>query len=146
MQTTRWKSVSSGVCEYVNSLAPRYTYTFCEILVKVMACCLTTPSQYLNQYWLINGEVMLCSLMGNITGDHGNVQDIWSLPVEYVAKLYILNFGNIFQGGMIYNKLHLYFEVFGYWIHLVQSTIFTSLRGVSYNHRLIAKTIVLRCA
>ena len=26
------------------------------------------------------------------------------------------------QGGMIYNKLHLYFEVFGYWIHSVQSS------------------------
>ena len=25
------------------------------------------------------------------------------------------------QGGMIYNKLHLYFEVFGYWIHSAQS-------------------------
>ena len=26
------------------------------------------------------------------------------------------------QGGMIYNRLHLYFEVFGYWIHSAQSS------------------------
>ena len=44
------------------------------------------------------------------------------IPAEYVAKLHTLNYGNIFHWGMIYNKLHLYFEVFGYWIHSAQSS------------------------
>ena len=32
-------------------------------LVQVMSCCLTAPSHYLNQYWLIISNVLWCSLM-----------------------------------------------------------------------------------
>ena len=34
-------------------------------LVQVMACCLKAPSHYLNQYWLINSEVLWHSPEGN---------------------------------------------------------------------------------
>ena len=38
-----------------------------------MACCLTAPSHYLKQYWLIIIEVLRHSFKGNFTG---NMQDI----------------------------------------------------------------------
>ena len=43
-------------------------------LAHVMACCLTAPSHYLNQCWLIIGEVLWHSPEGNFTW---NVQDIY---------------------------------------------------------------------
>ena len=38
-------------------------------LAQVMACCLTTPSHYLNQCWLIISEVLRHSRYGNFTGN-----------------------------------------------------------------------------
>ena len=38
-------------------------------LVQVMACCLTAPSHYLIQYWLITIKVQWCSSEGNFTWD-----------------------------------------------------------------------------
>ena len=43
-------------------------------LAQVMACCLTAPSHYLNQSWLIIMEVLWYSLEGNFIGD---TQDIY---------------------------------------------------------------------
>ena len=43
-------------------------------LAQVTACCLTTPSDYLNQCWLIASEVLWYSPEGNITR---NAQDIY---------------------------------------------------------------------
>ena len=43
-------------------------------LAQVMACCLTAPSRYLNQCWLIISEVLRHSPEGNNTG---NAQDIY---------------------------------------------------------------------
>ena len=47
-------------------------------LVQVMACCLTAPSHYLNQCWLIIREILWHSPEGNFTG---NDQDIY--PYEF---------------------------------------------------------------
>ena len=44
-------------------------------LVRVMACCLTAPSHYLNQCWLIISEVLWHSPEGNFTG---NAPDIYN--------------------------------------------------------------------
>ena len=38
-----------------------------SILAQVMACCLTAPSNYLNRYWLIIGEVLWYSPESNFT-------------------------------------------------------------------------------
>ena len=38
-------------------------------LVQAMACCLTAPSHYLNQCWLIISEAFSYSLEGNFTGN-----------------------------------------------------------------------------
>ena len=43
-------------------------------LAQVMACCLTAPSNYLNQFWLISSEVLWYAPEGNITG---NAQEIY---------------------------------------------------------------------
>ena len=48
-------------------------YKTWSTLTKVMACCLTAPSHYLNQCWLIIIEVLWHSPHGNFTG---NSQDI----------------------------------------------------------------------
>ena len=42
---------------------------FSSTLVQVMACCLTAPSHYLNQCWLIINKVLWCSSEGNFTWD-----------------------------------------------------------------------------
>ena len=46
-------------------------------LAQVMACCLTAPSHYLNQCWLIICEVLWQLSEGNFTG---NAQDIYIYP------------------------------------------------------------------
>ena len=38
-------------------------------LVQVVACCLTVPSHYLNQCWLVITKVQWCSSEGNFTWD-----------------------------------------------------------------------------
>ena len=44
-------------------------------LVQVMACCLTAPSHYLNQCWLIISKIQLQSSDGNFTRDTSVISD-----------------------------------------------------------------------
>ena len=44
-------------------------------LVGVMACCLTAPSHYLNQCWLIISKIQLHSSNGNFTRDTSVIND-----------------------------------------------------------------------
>ena len=56
----------------VNSLWPSDTiwrHGIGSTLVQVMACCLTAPSHYLNQCWLIISKVQWHSSDGNFTRD-----------------------------------------------------------------------------
>ena len=56
----------------VNSLGPSdaiWRQRSGSPLAQVMACCLTAPSHYLNQCWLIINEVEWHSSMGNFTRD-----------------------------------------------------------------------------
>ena len=49
------------VDEYINSLGPSdaiWRWRSWSTLVQVMACCLTAPSHYLDQCWLITSNVM----------------------------------------------------------------------------------------
>ena len=55
---------------YLNSLWPSdaiWRQGSRSTLVQVMACCLTAPSHYLNQCWLIITKVPWCSSEGNFT-------------------------------------------------------------------------------
>ena len=61
------------VTNFVNSLRPSdaiWQYRSESTLTQVMACCLTAPSHYLNQCWLIISEVQRHSpertFMGNV--------------------------------------------------------------------------------
>ena len=48
-------------CLWVNSLGPSdaiWRWRSWSTLVQVMACCLTAPSHYLNQCWLITSKVL----------------------------------------------------------------------------------------
>ena len=44
-------------------------------LAQVMACCLTAPSHYLNQCWLIISEIQLHSSDGNFTRNTSVIND-----------------------------------------------------------------------
>ena len=60
----------------VNSLWPSDTIRrqrSRSTLAQVMACCLTAPSHYLNQCWLIISEVQWHSYWGNFTRDASTI-------------------------------------------------------------------------
>ena len=59
-------------CHYCYSLGPSDAIWRCRsgsTLAHVMACCLTAPSHYLNQCWLIISKVHWHSYEGNLTLD-----------------------------------------------------------------------------
>ena len=56
----------------INSLGPSdaiWWQRSGSTLAHIMACCLTAPSHYLNQCWLIITKVQWCSSQGNFTWD-----------------------------------------------------------------------------
>ena len=56
----------------INSLWPSddiWRQRYGSTLAQVMACCLTAPSHYLNQWWLIISEVQWHSSEDNFTSD-----------------------------------------------------------------------------
>ena len=55
-------------------------------LAQVMACCLTAPSHYLNQCWLINNEVLWHLHEGNFTGNAQEI-DPWLEFQNYQFKI-----------------------------------------------------------
>ena len=68
-QAITWTSVGINRWEWVNSLWPGdaiWRRGTRSTLAQVMACCLATPSHYLNQCWLIIGEVTWHSSQGII--------------------------------------------------------------------------------
>ena len=78
-----------STCENLNSLTPSDTKGWnrtWSTLVEVMACCLTAPSHYLNQCWLIISEVLLHSQESNFPG---NTHDIYLSDVleNFICKI-----------------------------------------------------------
>ena len=53
---------------------------------QVMACCLTAPSHYLNQCWLITSKVLWLSWEGNFTRD-ASIINHWNLFENYMSKI-----------------------------------------------------------
>ena len=45
-------------------------------LAQVMVCCLTAPSHYLNQCWIIISKILLHSSDGNFTRDTSVINDL----------------------------------------------------------------------
>ena len=72
-----------------NSLWPRDTiwrHGSRSTLAQVMACCLTAPSHYLNQCWLIISEVQWHSYKGYFTRDAATINDK-NLFENYISKI-----------------------------------------------------------
>ena len=66
------KPLPEPFTDWVNSLWPSdaiWRQGSRSTLVPAMACCLTAPSHYLNQCWLIITRVQWCSSEGNFTWD-----------------------------------------------------------------------------
>ena len=85
-----WYSYSLH-CEVIS----RYILTHCDLvtqqrsgstLAQVMACCLTVPSHYLNQCWLIISEVQWHLYQGNFTRD-ASIINHWNLFENYMSKI-----------------------------------------------------------
>ena len=55
-------------------------------LAQVMACCLTAPSHYLNQCWLIISKIQLHSSDGDFTRDTSVIND-WNWHENYSSKM-----------------------------------------------------------
>ena len=70
----------------VNSLGPSdaiWRHRSGSTLAQVMACCLTAPSHYLNQCWLIISKVLWHSFDGNFIKrylSHHSLNLAWKLP------------------------------------------------------------------
>ena len=70
-----WLVIGRGVGEwqFVNSLGPsdaKWRQISGSTLARVMACCLTAPSHYLSQCWLIISKVQWHSSKGKFTRDN----------------------------------------------------------------------------
>ena len=63
----------------INSLWPSdaiWRHRSGSILVQVMACCLTAPSHYLNQCWLIVSKALWHSSEGNFSRDNSAINHL----------------------------------------------------------------------
>ena len=75
----------------VNSLRPSdaiWRHRSGSTLAQVMACCLTAPSHYLNQCWLIISKIQWYSSEGNVTRDILATNHICWLE-NYLSKISI---------------------------------------------------------
>ena len=75
--------------KYINTLWPSDTIwrqRSGSTLAQVMACCLTAPSHYLDQSWLIICEVQWHSYQFNFTRDASTINH-WNPFVNYISKI-----------------------------------------------------------
>ena len=73
----------------VNSLGPSdaiWLQRSGSTLAQVMACCLTAPSHYLNQCWLIISEVQWHSYLGTFTRDASTINHENKFE-NYISKI-----------------------------------------------------------
>ena len=84
--------------QYVNSLGPSdaiWCWRSWSTLVQVMACCLTAPSHYLNQCWLIISKVRWHSSKGKFIRQEIPQPSI----TEIIWKIKYLKFHSNFPGA-----------------------------------------------
>ena len=94
-------SLGQTSSESVNSLWPSdaiWRQRSGSTLVQIMACCLTAPSHYLNQCWLIISKVQWHPSESNFTRDTSAITCIshWN----NAWKLFVENFVQISKGPM----------------------------------------------
>ena len=77
----------------INSLGPSdaiWRHGTRSTLAQVMACCLTAPSHYLNQCWLIISKVLWQAPVGYFKRDtpiHKLITLVWKLLIENLKKI-----------------------------------------------------------
>ena len=84
-------------CLSLNCLWPNnniWYWRFWSTLVQVMTCCLTAPSHYLYQCWLIFNEVLWHSLEGNYTGDTQQIYPWYVFEIYLWVKTHSINTPN----------------------------------------------------
>ena len=91
--TTAWWASHDDTChigqEWINSLWSSdaiWWQRSGSTVAQVMACCLTAPSHYLNQCWLIISEVQWHSYKGNCTRDASAINH-WNPFQNYISKI-----------------------------------------------------------
>ena len=78
-----------GHKELINSLGPSDTiwrHIAGSTLAQVMACCLTAPSHYLNQCWLIISKVQWHPSQSNFTRNTSAISH-WNYLENYLSKI-----------------------------------------------------------
>ena len=85
----------SVICKHmlqINSLWPSdaiWRQRSGSTLAQVMACCLTAPSHYLNQCWLIISEVQVTFILGQFHKrclNHQSLKSVWKLHTKLSFK------------------------------------------------------------
>ena len=91
-------------------------------LAQVMACCLTAPSHYLNQCWLIISKVEWYSSKGKFTRDTLAI-NYWNyLEIKYLK--YHSNFPGANELRKVINSMHL--NLNPWWPYLQPPTLYSS--------------------
>ena len=77
---SHWASISTlcSILTLINSLRPSdaiWRHRSWSTLAQVMACCLTAPTHYMNQCWLIISKIQLHSFDSNFTRDTSVIND-----------------------------------------------------------------------
>ena len=86
LSSNEWKY--QQISRYCNSLWPSvaiWQHRSGSTLAQVMACCLTAPSHYLHQCWLIISGVQWHPPEGNVTGD---VPSIIKISLTFIQTIF----------------------------------------------------------
>ena len=78
MITWSWQIMCNKACTLINLSWPNDTiwrHWSGSTLAQVMACCLTAPSHYLNQCWLVISKIQSHSSDGNFSKDISVIND-----------------------------------------------------------------------
>ena len=106
----------------LNSLWPSDTiwrHKSGSTLAQVMACCLTTPSHYLNQCWLINSKVQWHSSECNFTRYPQPSVTVISLKIKFCYNLSGANELTKKNEICCFPSLFAYSFIVAYWPHMV---------------------------
>ena len=91
MWSSAWSYCSVNICSaylvcyciwltHCGLMTPYGDRDLAQTLAQAIACCLTAPSHYLNQCWLIISEVQWHSYLGNFTRDASTINH-WNLKI-----------------------------------------------------------------
>ena len=86
MATCWWNFMKIWYTSGVNSWRPRDAIWWCSsgsTLAQVMVCCLTAPSHYLNQCWLIISEVLWHSPQNKFIGIAQDIFIKWNWKLHF---------------------------------------------------------------